>query len=68
MVKELKESGPDLVKDWEVECMHKAKNIHFFLIKKKTRWPKVGGGPRQGIFRYITPLVLISFHSLEYIF
>ena len=26
--------------------MHKAKNIYFLLIKKKTRWPKAGCGPR----------------------
>ena len=31
--------------------MHKAKNI-YFLIKKKTRWPKAGVGTRQGIFPY----------------
>ena len=29
--------------------MHKAKNIYFLLIKKKTRRPKAGGGLRQRI-------------------
>ena len=33
--------------------MHKAKNIYFLLIYKKTRWPKAGGGPRQGTFPYL---------------
>ena len=37
--------------------MHKAKNIYFLLILKKTRWPKAGGGPRQGTFSY-------SFHCI----
>ena len=32
--------------------MRKAKNIYFLLIKKKTRWPKAGGGLRQGTFLY----------------
>ena len=34
--------------------MHKAKNIYFILIKKKkkTRWPKAGGSPRQGTVPY----------------
>ena len=33
--------------------MHKAKNIYFLLVKKKTRWPKAGGGLKQGTFAYI---------------
>ena len=38
--------------------MHKAKNIDFLLIKKKTRWSKAGGGPRQGI-----PYWISNYHS-----
>ena len=39
--------------------MHKAKNIYFLLIKKKTRWPKAGYLPLP------TPIMMkLCVHSL----
>ena len=40
-------------------------NIYFFLIEKQTRWPKAGGGPRQGTFPYLFSLLprIISIHA-----
>ena len=32
--------------------MHKEKIFIFFSLKKKTRWPKSWGGPRQSTFLY----------------